>query len=184
VTHPDHSAEQPSGQPSGQPARPPHPTLTTQRLVLRPQTLAEARALLAGEDPGLPLAEGYPHADTADALRMFAEHGEDDADSGWFVTLADDGRVIGDCGTAGWIDEAGHVEIGYGLAAPFRGRGYGTEAVRALADWVGAQEGVRVVTADVEVGNEPSRRLLVTLGFSLTGESEGHWHLARPTSPA
>jgi len=152
--------------------------------VLLPQTLAQARALLEGEDPGLPLAEGYPHADTADALRMFVEHGESDSDAGWFVTLADDGRVIGDCGTAGWIDADGQVEIGYGLAAPFRGRGYGTEAVRALADWVAAQEGVRVVIADVEVGNEPSRRLLVSLGFSLTGESDGHFHLARPASAA
>jgi RimJ/RimL family protein N-acetyltransferase len=161
--------------------RPRHPALRTERLVLRPQTLAAARALLAGEDAGLPLAEGYPHADTADALRMFVEHGAGDEEGGWFVTLGDNGRVIGDCGTLGWVDEAGQVEIGYGLAAPYRGRGYGTEAVRALADWVAAQDGVRVVTADVEVGNEPSRRLLVALGFSLTGESEGHWHLARPS---
>lgn len=162
-------------------ARPPHPELTTERLVLVPQTLATARAVLEGRDPGLLLAEGYPHADTADALRMFVEHGESDADGGWFVTLAGDGRVIGDCGTLGWVDEAGQVEIGYGLAAAYRGQGYGTEAVRVLADWVAAQDGVQVVTADVEVGNEPSRRLLVRLGFSLTGESEGHWHLARPT---
>src|SRR6185436_10541978 len=84
--------------------RPEHPALTSERLVLLPQTLAQARALLEGEDPGLPLAEGYPHAETADALRMFVEHGESDSDAGWFVTLADDGRVIGDCGTAGWID--------------------------------------------------------------------------------
>lgn len=155
-----------------------HPQLRTPRLVLVPQTLAAARALLAGGDAGLDLAEGYPHADTFDALRGYAEHGTSDAEGGWFVTLAD-GRVIGDCGTLGWTDEQGRVEIGYGLAAPFRGQGYGTEAVRALADWVAAQPEVVVVIASVEIGNTASRRLLERLDFAVTGEADGHWQLAR-----
>ena len=173
--------------------------------MLLPQTLESARALLAGEDAGLSLADGYPHADTLDALRMFVENGSTDDDGGWFVTLAD-GRVIGDCGTIGWTDQDGRVEIGYGLAAPYRGKGYGTEAVRVLADWVAAQPGVTAVTAEVEVGNNASRRLLERLGFTLvdpddTDDSDdsddpddtddtddaddrgkaadAHWHLAR-----
>lgn len=149
--------------------------------MLLPQTLEAARALLAGEETGLLLADGYPHADTLDALRMFVEHGSTDGDGGWFVTLAD-GRVIGDCGTLGWTDQHGHVEIGYGLAAPYRGRGYGTEAARALADWVTSRPGVTGVTASVEVGNIASRRLLERLGFELTGEAAGHWQLARVAS--
>ena len=155
------------------------PRLTTPRTVLVPQTLDSARALLAGEDTGLPLAEGYPHADSLDALRMHVEHGGPD-DGGWFGTLADDGRVVGDCGTFGPPDDEGRVEIGYGLAAPFRGRGLGTEAVGALVDWLVAQPEVRTVTASVEVGNEPSRRLLVALGFTLVAEADRHWHLERP----
>jgi RimJ/RimL family protein N-acetyltransferase len=127
----------------------------------------------------LPLAEGYPHADTLDGLRMYVEHGGPD-DGGWFVTLVADGRVVGDCGTLGWVDGEGRVEIGYGLAAPYRGRGLGTEAVQALVDWVAAQPDVRAVTASVEVGNEPSRRLLRRLGFALVGEADGHWQLERP----
>ncbi len=158
------------------------PTLRTDRLVLVPQTLAAARALLAGEDPGLPLAEGYPHADTFDALRMFVDHGGPD-DGGWFVVLADDaagGRVVGDLGTFGPPDEDGAVEIGYGLAAPFRGQGIGTEAVGAFVDWLVTEPGVRGVTASVEVGNEASRRLLAGIGFTLAGESGGKWQLEHP----
>jgi len=150
------------------------PELRTDRLLLVPQTMDAARALLDGEDCGLPLAEGFPHADTFDALRMWVQHGGPD-DGGWFVTLAEDGRVIGDCGTHGPVDDAGTVEIGYGLAAPFRGRGFGTELVGALSGWLAAQPSVRVVTASVEVGNEPSRRLLDRLGFVLTGEVDRHW---------
>jgi RimJ/RimL family protein N-acetyltransferase len=118
-----------------------------------------------------------PHS--LDALRMQVEHGGPD-DGGWFVTLADDGRVVGDCGTFGPPDEHGRVEIGYGLAAPFRGRGIGSEAVGALVGWLVTQPGVRVVTASVEVGNKASQRLLARLGFTLVGEADGHWHLARP----
>lgn len=151
--------------------------------MLVPQTLAAAAALLDGRDCGLPLADGYPHADTLDGLRLFVEHGGDD-DGGWFALLAGDGRVVGDCGTLGWADERGHVEIGYGLAAPYRGAGLGGEMARALADWVAAQPGVAAVTASVQVGNEPSRRLLDRLGFALVGERDGHWQLERAVSPA
>jgi [ribosomal protein S5]-alanine N-acetyltransferase len=164
--------------------RVPLPELRTDRLVLLPQTLAEARALLAGQDPGRPLAEGYPHADTADALRMYVENGGSDQDGGWFVTLADDGRIIGDCGTLGWTDDKGRVEIGYGLSAKFRRRGFGAETARALADWVAAQPGVHAVTAAVQFGNLASRRLLERLGFALVGEADGHWQLCRPTGAA
>jgi len=141
------------------------PELRTDRLVLVPQTLGAARALVEGRDVGLPLAVGYPHADTLDGLRMHVEHGGPD-DGGWFVTLAQDGRVIGDCGTHGWVDDTGRVEIGYGLAAPFRGRGFGTEAVRAMVGWLCAQPEVRELTASVELGNDASRRLLARLGFT------------------
>jgi RimJ/RimL family protein N-acetyltransferase len=158
------------------------PRLESTHLVLVPQTLAASRALLAGEDPGLPLAEGYPHADTFDALRMVVEHGGPD-DGGWFVMLADDsdgdGRVVGDLGTFGPPDDEGRVEIGYGLAAPYRGRGIGTEAVGTFVDWLVTVPGVRVVVARVEVGNEASRRLLARIGFDLTGEADGHWTLER-----
>ena len=156
----------------------PKPTLRAERVVLVPQTMDQARALLEGGDPGLDLAPGYPHADTADGLRMWVEHGGPD-DGGWFVTLADDGRVVGDCGTAGPLDDEGRQEIGYGLAAPFRGQGLGTEAVRVMADWLADLPGVRALTAEVEVGNDASRRLLERVGFALVGELDGHWQLTR-----
>lgn len=153
------------------------PRLETERLVLVPQTLAAARALLDGTDPGLPLAEGYPHADTLDGLRL-ATLTAGDEDLGWFVSLAEDGRVIGDAGPKGPVDGVGRVEIGYGLAAPFRERGYGTEAVRALVDWLAGQPGVSEVIAEVEVGNEASRRLLERLGFRLVDTVGASWWLS------
>ena len=160
----------------------PGPDLRSERLVLVRQTREAVLALLSGEDCGLLLAEGYPHADTLDGLRLGVEHGDPDwsQQGGWFVTLKEDGRVIGDCGTHGGVDDEGRVEIGYGLAAPWRGRGYGTEAVTALVDWSAGRPGVRVVEASVEVGNETSRRLLSRLGFTLVDTANSHWHFERP----
>ena len=88
--------------------------------------------------------------------------------------------MVGDLGTFGPPDDqGGRVEIGYGLAAPYRGQGIGTEAVGTFVDWLVTVPGVRRVVARVEVGNEASRRLLARIGFALTGEAEGHWTLER-----
>ena len=127
-----------------------------------------ARAVLAGDLSRVRAGEGWPHEDTRHGLRMAVEHG---APLGWLVLL--DGVVIGDCGAHAGPDENGDVEIGYGLAAPFRGRGYGTELVRALAAWQLAQPGVRRVVAGVEVGNVPSWRTLGSAGFACVSTEGG-----------
>jgi len=152
------------------------PRLTTRRLVLVPMTTGALRALVSGGDPGLPVAAGYPHADTLDALQLLA--GTDDPPAAWFVVLAESGAVVGDCGAKGPPDPSGRLEIGYGLAAPYRGRGYGSEAVAAMVGWLGEQDGVAAVVAEVEVGNLVSRRLLERIGFTLEETAGGCWRLS------
>lgn len=152
----------------------------TPRLVIRPQSLDAVRALLDGADSGLALAPGYPHADTFDALHMVLPYAEGEHHLGWFITLAADGRVIGDCGTKGWVDADGRLEIGYGLSAAYRQRGYGTEAVSALVGWLRGRPGVGMLIAEVEVGNVASRRLLERVGFTLESEDVGSWWFALP----
>ncbi len=118
---------------------------------------------------GLTAAPGWPHADTADALRPLAEHGGPGPAHGTFL-IAVDGELVGECGWIGGPDDAGDVEIGYGLAGSARGRGLGTEAVGVLTAWVERQPGVRRITADALVGNAPSRLLLERLGFRAEAE--------------
>ena len=124
-------------------------------VTLLPATAEHIAAVEAGQAPaGLVLAQGFPHADTLDGLRMGL---------GWLVVV--DGRVVGDCGMHGPGDDPGVVEIGYGLAEPERGRGYGGEAVRLLSDWLLEQPLVRAVVAEVDPDNVPSRRVLEKNGF-------------------
>jgi RimJ/RimL family protein N-acetyltransferase len=144
-----------------------------------------ARAILAGDmsvlaAAGLTAAEGWPHEDTADGLGMIVKTGET---LSWLVVA--DGAVIGDCGLhggpqggpqggpSGPVDEAGQVEIGYGLAAPSRGQGYGSEVVAAMTGWLLAQPEIRQVRACTLTNNMPSRRVLEKAGFSYTGIEDG-----------
>ncbi len=139
-------------------------------VILQPISQAFAARLAAGLAAGdltsVTAGDGWPHQDTADALRLAAQG------SGlcWLVIL--DGLVIGDCGTHGPVS-AGTVEIGYGLAAPYRGRGYGNQVVSTLADWLVSQADVAEVIAHTDAGNIPSRRVLERAGFRLTGEQDG-----------
>lgn len=129
--------------------------------------------------PGLVAGAGWPQPDTLAGLAMDVAAGEQSR-TGWFIVLRSSGEVFGDCGWRGGPDAAGEAEIGYGLAAPWRGHGYGTEAIGGLLRWCTAQPGVRRLVAGVMAGNEPSRRLLARLGFEPAGVEGGYQRYAYP----
>jgi RimJ/RimL family protein N-acetyltransferase len=132
-------------------------------VILGPIDLARRDALLRGELGGLAAAPGWPHEDTAPGMSFL------DAGGLVFLILDDDGRVAGECGTKSPPGPAGHVEIGYGLAAPSRGRGLGTAAVSELVSWLSQQPKIRLVSAEVHVGNVASWRVLERIGFVSAG---------------
>lgn len=150
--------------------------IATPRLRLNPVAAETGRAILAGDLGSLETAEGWPHDDTLDGLRMAVD--PDAPSLFWLVTL--DGVVIGDCGTAGLLRTSGDVEIGYGLAAEYRGEGYGTEVVEALSQWLLDQPGVGRVVAEVLAGNVPSRRALERACFMLEYEEPDRVWYALP----
>lgn len=126
---------------------------------------------------GLRAGTGWPHADTPDALAGAAADPDPEAAGTWLVVVA--GAVVGDCGWRGPPDGDGVVEIGYGLSPSARGQGLGTEAVAVLAAWSEVQPDVRLVAAQVLVGNEPSLRLLARLGFVEHGSVPPYLRLVR-----
>ena len=121
------------------------------RIRLERIGLKRAKAIVAGDYTGLDPAPGWPHDDTLDGIRIAAEFATSDEETGFLVLLV----------------ETGQVEIGYGLAAPSRGQGLGTEMVLALRDWAIAQPGVRTVLAEALEENHPSWRALEAAGFVL-----------------
>jgi len=64
----------------------------------------------------------------------------------------------------------GAAEIGYSVFAEHRGRGYATEAARAMMAWAHAAHGVRHFISGVAPDNAPSLRVIEKLGFAPTGQ--------------
>lgn len=144
--------------------------IVTSRLVLEPVTRELAHAVVSGRMPDIRVGPGWPHADTADALALALIA---NAGPSWVITL--DGSVIGDCGAFSWPDEDGVVEIGYGLAEPFRGNGYATEAAEGMCRWLFSEaRATAIIATGVDDDNVASRRVLEKLGFAQIDESEHH----------
>jgi RimJ/RimL family protein N-acetyltransferase len=133
-------------------------------ISLVPLTADGARRIVDGDLEGLEHTAGWPHDDTVDGLRLVAGGA-----SAWLVEL--DGVVIGDCGTTGPLGP--EVEIGFGLAAECRGRGYGSELVRLLAAALVEDPRVSSVVAHTLPANAASRRVLEKAGFVFDGEQDG-----------
>jgi RimJ/RimL family protein N-acetyltransferase len=153
-------------------------TIAAGPLLLRRLTPGEARLVVESDrlPPPLRAARGWPHRDSYHGLR-FAMGGA----YTWLVTL--DGLVVGDCGTLGRADDVGTITIGYGLAAPYRRRGYGTALVPALTGWLLVQPGVRLVVAAAEPGNRASCRVLERAGFRRVDATAAEVRYAFPPPP-
>jgi GNAT superfamily N-acetyltransferase len=121
----------------------------------------QAVAIVAGDLGDRRAAPGWPTESTTPGLSFATAGGVA------FLVYDDDGLVAGECGTKAPPDVDGMVEIGYGLAAPSRGRGLGGRAVAALVDAVAVMPGVRLIDAEIHVSNTPSRRVVERLGFTL-----------------
>jgi RimJ/RimL family protein N-acetyltransferase len=84
-----------------------------------------------------------------------------------FLTTLRDGTVLGACGIA--MLDGVTPEIGYWLGVPYWGRGYATEAARAVIDHAFATLDHDRLVAGARVSNPASRRVLEKCGFQWTG---------------
>jgi ribosomal-protein-alanine N-acetyltransferase len=158
--------------------------IETGRLMLVHASATLARALVEGEPgpaAGLLEAElppGWPDEAAAAILRrhldLLASGGAQAAGFGvWIVTLPEARAAIGTVGFLGPPRDDGSIEMGYGIAASRRGRGYATEAASALRDWALSRPGVRSLRARSKEENAASIRVLEKMGMHRTGTADG-----------
>jgi RimJ/RimL family protein N-acetyltransferase len=143
------------------------PVIKTERLILRAPRLADAEAiaLLANDLRVAANTARIPHPyGVADAEQFIAVINRRDEESCWAIGHA--GALIGMCGLVPAEREA---EIGYWLGAPFWGRGFATEAARAVIDHAFGQLGYETLQAGARVTNPASRRVLEKCGFQWAG---------------
>ena len=151
------------------------PVLVGERVRLEPIDSRLARAMLAGRPrPDLPWEDGFPMSPVLDIARTIASaSGSPGPFTAYVIIRQSDGVAVGDAGFNGPPSAGGEVEIGYALVPAARGAGFAHEAAQLLVVWARSQPGVRAITARVDRGNVPSRRVLQRLGFALHGDEDG-----------
>ena len=77
------------------------------------------------------------------------------------------------------------IEIGYGIVPSRQGRGYATEAVKAVLLLAWEQPEANTVIAHTEVGNLASQRVLGKAGLVLEATAaQKRYRIDRPARPA
>ncbi|HUQ22300.1 MAG TPA: GNAT family N-acetyltransferase [Gaiellaceae bacterium] len=149
------------------------PPIATPRLVLEPVARDQVEAFVAGDFRGVRCGDDWPRKSAEAGSPPWELSLRLDVEVNWLVTR--EGATIGDCFTHGGADDTGDIEIGYGLAAPYRGYGYGTELVAGLAGWLILHPEIsRVVARNIDADNTPSRRALEGAGFLLEDDEGAH----------
>ena len=143
--------------------------LPTDRLTLQGVTPAAAADLSAGGDGGFAWVVGGPFEGTREAAGMMVkayEAGVHRPEFGLFVLVRrEDGLAVGGMGFHGAPDEEGRAEVGYDLVEGARGRGYASEALRALSEWALARDDVQILCATIEADNLPSQGVVSRAGY-------------------
>ncbi|MFI0978164.1 GNAT family N-acetyltransferase [Streptomyces sp. NPDC021093] len=143
---------------------PTHADVLTERLTLRPWTTSEATAVLDGTRSAR-WADDFPAEGDRVIAGLFTQFPAWLGEYGHRLIIErESGSVVGSIGLF-WPPSEGVLEIGYGIVASRRGRGYAPEATRALAEFALAASDVHTVFANVELSNPPSVRVLEKAGF-------------------
>jgi [ribosomal protein S5]-alanine N-acetyltransferase len=122
-------------------------------------------------------------------LNRFAGDAEE---VGWhrYIALrhADGSRTL--IGTIGGFRKAetpGDCEVGYSVLPEFQGKGYATEATKAMIEWALAHPGVRTISAQTFPSLPKSIRVMEKCGMELVGagDEEGtvRYRLNRAVDP-
>jgi len=145
--------------------------IATPRVELRELGLCEMRSILRGEAGAAPPCEDYPATGSLTGLRSRVDRLErGEAPGPWFqIVLRADGRAVGDFNFHDPPDADGEVVAGIDLVPSVRGRGLGTEVLRAACLWALDRPGVRSVRGEIDRRNAASRRMAEKAGMRFIG---------------
>jgi [ribosomal protein S5]-alanine N-acetyltransferase len=154
-------------------------SLRTERLALVALTPELAREVLdnrpaLGRMLEVRVPETWPGADFARMLPHIARGAEEVSQAvepTRLIVHAADETLIGETGFHGPPDGSGTVEVGYSIVPAYRGRGFASEATRALISHALHRPDIRRVTAECLDDNVASLRVLEKLGMRRVGSA-------------
>ena len=154
------------------------PRLETERLLLRPLQPGDAQAIAryAGDRRIAANTLSIPHPYSLDMARDFiaySQRGEADGSDFVFALLRKPQREL--VGVIGLRPRDGRAaEIGYWTGVPFWGRGYMSEALRAVIEHSFGELGLRRVYASHFAGNPASGRVMQKAGMRYEARLRQH----------
>ena len=161
--------------------------INTERLTLREFVADDWPAVLVYQrDPRY--LRYYPwtdrtQAEARDFVQMFLDQGTETPRRKFqlAITLTEGGQLIGNCGLRQVPENELEADIGYELAPEHWGKGYATEAAKAMMDFGFRELGLHCVSSCCIADNTASVRVLERLGLRLEGRLretdfyKGHW---------
>jgi len=170
--------------------------IETQRLVLRPFRRGDAAAVRYNSTcPNVVRFMSDMAQETPRAARRWIrwvnwERRNIDVSSRVILAVVrgSDNRCVGMVGVGPKAELGGEIELGYYIADEYQGRGYITEAARAMADWAFEHLPVPYLVAIVKPDNPASGRVVGKLGFAPAGQRQvgcdtmNYYRLGRPAA--
>jgi RimJ/RimL family protein N-acetyltransferase len=155
------------------------PILETERLLLRPFNLGDAKTVqeLAGDRLIASTTLNIPHPYENGIAESWISRHEEIFNQGkgvtYAVTLRDNGQLIGAISLMSLVE--GHqAELGYWIGVPYWNNGYCTEAGQALIRYAFEEKRLHRVHACYLKRNPASGRVLEKLGMSNEGTRKHH----------
>lgn len=154
------------------------PELTTARLVLRPYRMSDASEVqrLAGAKEiadGTHLPHPYPDGFAEEWIGRLPQRYDDGELVAFAITLAQNGSFVGSIGLG--LDQANQRgQLGYWIGVPYWGKGYCTEAARAILRYGFEVLRLQRIWAPHFRDNPASGRVLQKIGMKHEGCQRAH----------
>lgn len=169
--------------------------IQTARLTMLPFTIniceeSLSNSVAAIVSMGIYPGKGWPDPETLETLpRIIINLNKVSQPSGfesWMIINSNNNLLIGDIGFKGIPGVDGEIDLGYGVIASERKKGFAHEAAAAILEWAFNQKKVKAITASCLIDNLGSRKILSSLNFSIIKKDNEmiYWRLLRDTKKA
>jgi len=151
--------------------------LKTKRLTLRRHRIEDAEVLYSsfGCDPKMYEYSGWNPYQTLemakDSINRFMASYKDPDFYGWAIEF--ESRLVGTIGAYDYDPSLNQLEIGLSIERPSWGKGFATEALSCVLDYLTVNEKISVVTAWCASDNVGSMKALQKAGMKQTGIEKG-----------
>ena len=140
--------------------------LETERLVLRPMTVADAEHIFStwASDPRVTKYMIYPTHENVRVTKNWLAEVEKSQELNLGFELKSTGKLIGSGGAYHKADKNAY-SIGYNIAYDYWGKGYATEAMTAIVQYLIKEKGAKHFISEHADDNPASGRVMEKLGL-------------------